>query len=95
MPGNYVDIYFRFGSSEPVLLVPQMALSSDVNGTYVMVAEADGTIRRQYIELGNVIDDMQIVVSGLDGNEKVVVQGLQKVHDGGKARITEITAKSE
>lgn len=95
VPGNYVDIYFRFGSSEPVLLVPQMALSSDVNGTYVMVAEADGTIRRQYIELGNVIDDMQIVVSGLDGNEKVVVQGLQKVHDGGKARITEITAKSE
>ncbi|MBR1648378.1 MAG: efflux RND transporter periplasmic adaptor subunit [Alphaproteobacteria bacterium] len=91
VPGNYVDIYFSFGSPNPVLLVPQMALSSDVSGTYVMVASDDGTITRQYLELGDVIDDMQVVKSGLNGDEKVVIQGLQKVSNGMKAGITDVS----
>ncbi|MBP3546963.1 MAG: efflux RND transporter periplasmic adaptor subunit [Alphaproteobacteria bacterium] len=91
VPGNYVDIYFRFGGSKEALLVPQMALSADVNGTYVMIAE-NNKIRQQYLELGDVIDDMQIVLSGLSGDEKVVIQGLQKIRNGSEVSVTDISA---
>ena len=84
VPGNYVDIYMRFTSKKMALLVPQMALAEDANGTYVMtvkkVENADDYIAEQkYIKLGDVIDDWQIVLSGLEVNDRVVVQGLQKV----------------
>ena len=82
VPGNYVDIYMRFTSKQMALLVPQMALAEDVNGTYVMAVKKTGEeyiAEQKYIKLGDVIDDWQIVLSGLDINDKVVVQGLQKV----------------
>ena len=82
VPGNYVDIYMRFTSKQMALLVPQMALAEDVNGTYVMTIKKVGDeyiAEQKYIKLGDVIDDWQIVLSGLNTDDKVVVQGLQNV----------------
>lgn len=90
VPGNYVDIYIRFTSKKMALLVPQVALSEDANGTYVMTVEESGkdnegnslfVAKQKYIQLGDVIDDKQVVLSGLNENDKVIVQGLQKVRD--------------
>ncbi len=77
--GNYVDIYVRFEDKKEALLVPQTALMADVNGTYVMTVDKENKVKPKYITLGAVIDDMQTVLSGLNGDEQVIVQGLQKV----------------
>jgi len=90
VPGNYVDIYPRFNERKDAVLVPQMALSEDVNGSYVMIVKDDETIEQRYITLGEVVEDMQVVEKGLTGNEKVVVQGLQKVRNGIKVVPTYI-----
>lgn len=87
--GNYVDIYMRFTSRKMALLVPQMALSEDANGTYVMTIAQDGDkyiAKQKYLALGDVIDDQQVVLSGLDADDKVIVQGLQKVRDNGEVK---------
>ena len=98
VPGNYVDIYMRFTSRKMALLVPQTALAEDANGTYVMTVEQQGeedayVARQKYIKLGDVIDDMQIVLSGLQKNDKVVVQGIQKVRDNGAVKPIFLDAK--
>ena len=95
VPGNYVDIYMRFTSKKMALLVPQMALSEDANGTYVMTVKkaekGEGYVAEQkYIKLGDVIDDWQVVLSGLDKNDKVVVQGLQKVRDNAPVKPIDV-----
>ena len=80
-----MDINIRFTSQKMALLVPQVALSEDANGTYVMtVNEKNGKyfVKQKYIQLGDVVEDWQVVISGLDKNDKVIVQGLQKVRDG-------------
>ena len=87
VPGNYVDIYMRFTSKKMALTVPQMALAEDANGTYVMRVRQNAENKKyyaeqKYIRLGDVIEDRQIVLSGLNADDKVVVQGLQKVHNG-------------
>ena len=82
VPGNYVDIYIHFTASKDALLVPQQALMSDVNGTYVMVVNKDNKVEQKYITLGSVMGENQVVKSGLKGDEKVIVQGLQKVAPG-------------
>lgn len=82
VPGNYIDIFVRFQSKKEAILVPQMALMADINGTYVMTVNNDNTVEQKYIKLGDVVEDKQIVLEGLNGSEKVIVQGLQKVSHG-------------
>ncbi|MBO7244847.1 MAG: efflux RND transporter periplasmic adaptor subunit [Alphaproteobacteria bacterium] len=82
VPGNYVDIYFRYSLGNDSLLVPQLALAADVHGAYVMTVTADGIVKQKYITLGDVYEDMQVVLSGLNADDKVIVQGLQKVKNG-------------
>ena len=90
VPGNYVDIFIRFTTKKMALLVPQVALSEDANGTYVMVVKkADDNkyvAEQKYITLGDVVDDMQIVNSGLGDEDIVVIQGLQKVRNGSEVK---------
>ena len=86
VPGNYADIYFKYGLGEDAILVPQEALCADVHGTYVMVVDKNNNVNQQYITLGEVIEDMQVVLSGLVGTERVIVQGLQKVKSGSKVK---------
>lgn len=90
VPGNYVDISIRFNDGENKVLVPQVALSADINGTYVMVVNANQTVEQRYLKLGDVVEDMQVVLNGLNGSEKVIIQGLQKVHAGMKVNSTEV-----
>lgn len=82
VPGNYVDIYIHYTAAQDALLVPQQALMSDINGTYVMIVNADNKVEQKYITLGSVMGENQEVKSGLNGDEKVIVQGLQKVAVG-------------
>ena len=82
IPGNYVDIYVRLNATKEALLVPQQALMSDINGTYVMTVNKENQVEQKYITLGQVMGENQVVEKGLNGDERVIVQGLQKVAPG-------------
>jgi len=91
VPGNYVDIYMRATTPNMALTVPQTALAEDVHGTYVMTVKKEGdggkyVAEQKYIKLGDVIDDKQVVLSGLNEGEFVVVEGIQKVRSGGEVK---------
>lgn len=91
VPGNYVDIYMRATMQQMALTVPQTALAEDVHGTYVMTVKKTEDSNRyiaeqKYIKLGDVIDDRQVVLSGLEENDFVVVEGIQKVHNGSEVK---------
>ncbi len=88
VPGNYVDIFIRFDMGKKSLLVPQVALSADVHGTYVMTVDDNNIVHQKYIKLGAVFEDKQVVLSGLEPTDKVIVQGLQKVRNGIKVQPT-------
>lgn len=95
VPGNYVDIYVRFQDKNETILVPQMALMADIEGTYVMCVNDNNKVEQKYITLGDVVGDKQIVLNGLDGTEKVIVQGLQKVAHGITVNPNHLTNKGD
>lgn len=82
LPGNYLDILVTIGGKKEALVVPMTSLAQDVNGTYVFVVNQESVVEQKYITLGNMLGDVQEVKSGLNSNDKVVVQGLQKVKQG-------------
>jgi len=84
IPGNYVDILVSNGARKNSLVVPTVALSQDVNGTYAMTVDSENVVHQKYLKLGKVSGTVQEVKGGLKETDLVIVQGLQKVQDGAK-----------
>ena len=95
IPGNYVDI--RLGNKEDkmAILVPQASVAQDKHGNYVMVVGNDNIAYERRVVMGDTLEDKQIVLDGLKADERVIIQGLQKVSNGQKVQVGEIANNSE
>lgn len=83
MPGEYGNLTIKLRNKTiDGLLVPSSAIQQDQAGSYVMVVADDHVVSRRNIELGQVYGVNHAVLSGLSENEKVIVNGLQKVRPG-------------
>lgn len=95
IPGNYVKMMIGTKDDVTALLVPQAAVAQDENGNYVVVVDENNIATERRVVLGDVIGENQVVMDGLAQDERVVVQGLQKVRDGQKVRPSLINAEEE
>lgn len=86
IPGNYVDILVSRGQPQKSLVVPLTALAQDINGTYVLTVNDEQTVEQKYVTLGKISGAYQEVLDGLNEQDKVIVQGLQKVQAGAKVK---------
>ena len=82
-PGQYARARIRqTDAGHDDLVVPQRALTS-VQGTFsVAVVGDDGKVHMRKVELGPASQGLQIVTSGVQAGERVVVEGVEKVSDG-------------
>jgi RND family efflux transporter MFP subunit len=77
------------------LLVPQKAVS-ELQGSYqVAVVGADNKVSIRAVETGDRVGPMWIVEGGVKPGEQVVVEGLQKVQNGGTVKIKQPQAKGD
>lgn len=93
LPGLYVRAVLEEGVEEQALLVPQPAVSRDTKGNaMVMVVKDDGVVEPRPITVGRVVGDKWLITSGLNGGERVIVEGLQKAKPGAKVKAVEAGA---
>ncbi len=94
LPGNYVNI--RVGTAEPQMsiLVPQAALAQDEHGNYVIVVK-DNIAEQRRVTVGDIIGDKQVVLEGLSSEDKVIIQGLQKVRNGQTVKASLVNTEAE
>jgi membrane fusion protein, multidrug efflux system len=64
------------------LLVPQRAINDLQGKSQVAVIGADGKVDLRLVETGPTYASMQVVTSGLQPGETVVVEGMQKLRQG-------------
>jgi RND family efflux transporter MFP subunit len=77
------------------LLVPQKAVS-ELQGSYqVAVVGADNKVSIRAVKVGDRVGPMWIVEGGVKPGEQVVVEGLQKVQNGGTVKIKQPQAKGD
>src|SRR5580700_600834 len=77
------------------LLVPQIAVS-ELQGSYqVAVVGADNKVSIRAVKVGDRVGPMWIVEGGVKPGEQVVVEGLQKVQNGGTVKIKQSQAKGD
>lgn len=90
MPGLYVRAVLEEGVEDNAIVVPQAAVSRDSRGlAQVMVVKADGVVEMRPITVVRVVGDKWLVSQGLAAGDRVIVDGLQKVKPGGKAKAVE------
>ncbi|MEM1343992.1 MAG: efflux RND transporter periplasmic adaptor subunit [Pseudomonadota bacterium] len=84
VPGVFGRI--RLPASEPYvgLLVPDEAIQADQSRRVVMVVAEDGTVSQRFVETGPLREGMRVIRSGLERDERIVVNGLQRARPGQK-----------
>ncbi len=81
-PGEFARVRVKFDLKHDSLLVPQRAVS-ELQGSYqVAVVGADNTIHIQPVRIGDRNGNLWIIEEGLQPNQLVVVEGIQKVREG-------------
>jgi RND family efflux transporter MFP subunit len=85
-PGLFVRVRLPIGSAHPTLLIPEAAVGSDQGRSFVyIVGPLDEVIYRP-VEIGQKYEGLRAVVQGLSKDERIVVDGLQRVRPGSKVR---------
>ncbi len=85
--GMSVDLKILNNSSNQSVLIPYRAAVEQMAEYFVYVVN-DDTVAQRKVYLGQRIRDMAVVKSGLQENEIIVVDGVQKVKDGSKVKVT-------
>jgi RND family efflux transporter MFP subunit len=81
-PGQFGRVSADTGTHRSALLVPQRAVT-ELQGSYQLaVVGNDNKVNIRPVKVGPSVGKMWIIEDGLKPNERVIVEGLQKVRDG-------------
>jgi len=85
-PGQFARVRVDIGTRKNALLVPQRAVS-DIQGKYMLsVISNQDVVEVRPVEVGETVGENWIITKGLKADERVVVEGIQKVRSGMKVK---------
>jgi RND family efflux transporter MFP subunit len=94
-PGMFGRVQVDAGPPAEALLVPDAAIATEQVRKFILVVDDDGIVRSKYVTLGPLIDGLRVIASGLDANDRVVVNGLMRARPGTKVSPQWSTAAAE
>ncbi len=97
MPGQFARIRMGQATRATALLVNERAVGTDQNKKFVLVVGADNKAAYREVTLGASVNGLRVVKNGLAPNERIVVNGLQRVRPGALVapQPVEMSAKAE
>jgi multidrug efflux system membrane fusion protein len=81
-PGLFVRLRLSEGKPYPAVLVRDEAVGTDLDKRFVYVVGADKAVAYRAVTLGPLVDGLRVVRNGVEPDEVVVVNGLQRVRPG-------------
>jgi len=83
-PGMFARIQVPAGPASDAMLLPEVAVGTEQVRKFVLVVDGDNIARPKYVTLGPVVDDQRVITSGLDPDDRVIVNGLMRARPGVK-----------
>lgn len=84
-PGQFGRVQFSARPAYEALLVPDTAVGIDATRKVLYVLDAQNRVELRPVQLGKLHDGLREVVSGLQADDRVIVDGLQRVRAGDTA----------
>ena len=83
-PGMFANLDLTLQVRDDAVVIPETAIMLSGQGASVWIQGSDGTAEARPVQLGLRLPGKVEVISGLNGVEKVVAEGVQKVTPGRK-----------
>lgn len=91
-PNQFVNVILQLGKQTGAITVPTAAVQLGKEGKYVYAVNGDQTVSLTKVSTGIISGFDTVITGGLQPGQQVVVDGLDKLRDGGKIEV--IDAKS-
>lgn len=82
IPGQFAQLKLGRAKATPAILINERAVGTDQSKRFVLVVGDDNKAAYREVALGSTVDGLRIVTAGLKPNERIVVNGLQRVRPG-------------
>lgn len=93
-PGQFVRVLAELPDVRRSVVVPQRAVMDEQGGSYVLIVGDGDTVERRPVRIGRMLDGRQEILAGLDGGERVIVEGVQGVRSGDTVHAEPITQEA-
>ena len=84
---QFVNVKLLVDTLKNVVTIPAAALQSGSSGAFVYVVKADQTVTVRNVQPGQVSGERVVIKKGLQDKEQVVVDGVDKLREGGQVRL--------
>ncbi|MCR9941453.1 multidrug efflux RND transporter periplasmic adaptor subunit VmeY [Vibrio owensii] len=87
LPGQHIKVNLRDKNAKDVIVIPRRAVQTDLEGDFAMVMTEGNVAERRNVKLGPQVEQGIIIKEGLEQDDTVITQGLQRVRNGVEVRI--------
>ena len=94
-PNEFVNVRMLLDVNRGVIVIPTSAVELGQAGSYVYVVKPDDTVTAQPVKLGTTQGDRVAVTSGLNVGDRVVVEGADRLREGGRVMVQQPGAAAE
>lgn len=88
-PGGFVSVRLQVETDKQAIVIPPAAVQRGPRGSYVFIVNPDNSVKRQAVTLGYEDEQVSVVTQGLNGDEKVVMDGASRLSDTSKVVIAQ------
>jgi len=88
-PGMFARVRVPGSPSYTALLVPDAAIGTEQTRKYVLVVDSDNVVRLKYLTLGQASGKLRVVKSGVQEDDRVIVNGLMRARPNQPVRPQE------
>jgi multidrug efflux system membrane fusion protein len=86
-PNQFVNIRLRVSTLEGATIIPSAAVQRASFGTFVYAVKPDSKVTIKKIALGPSEGERVAVTTGLDGSERIVIEGVDDLTEGAKVEV--------
>ena len=86
-PGQFVNVVMTLRTLHGVTVIPSEAVQSGQNGQFVFVLNPDQTVVNRPVKLGQSVENLIVVDSGVAPGETVITDGQMRLVPGARVRV--------
>jgi RND family efflux transporter MFP subunit len=94
-PGMFARVQVPGSAPYQALLLPDSAIATEQSRKYVLVVNSEDVVMQRYVTLGDVVDGLRVIKSGITRDDRVIVAGLMRARAGSKVTPQEQGAPAQ
>jgi membrane fusion protein, multidrug efflux system len=83
-PGMFARVQVPGSAPYQALLLPDAAIGTEQSRKYVLLVSAENTAIQRYVTLGDIVDGLRVIKTGLAPDDRVIINGLIQARLGAK-----------